>query len=284
MAPSPRPQPGPDGPGHGRRRLAEPTTEALPAVGRPAPAPARPGARPEVPPPATPVDGGDEPPLTALPDALGAEATGAPPADTPTGAPRTSRAGRNLGAAIGVGVGLGAVVVASLVLYRPSFVLVLAVAVVVSVTELVRALDRGGYRPPLAPVLVGGLLMVGPGLDAGRDGAGRRLPAHRARRAAVAAGRRPGGLPARRVRGGAGGALRAAAGRFRRPAAGPRRRHRPGAALRRHGGVQRRRRVRRRGAVRQAPDGAVDQPQEVLGGLRRVGRSPAWPSASWSSR
>ena len=30
-----------------------------------------------------------------------------------------------------------------------------------------------------------------------------------------------------------------------------------------------------RGAVRQAPDGAGDQPEEVLGGLRRLGRSPA---------
>ena len=33
---------------------------------------------------------------------------------------------------------------------------------------------------------------------------------------------------------------------------------------------QRRRRVRRGSAVRQAPDGAVDQPEEVVGGLRRA--------------
>ncbi|SSC24974.1 Phosphatidate cytidylyltransferase [Klenkia terrae] len=168
MASSPHPQPGPDGPGSGRSRLAEPTTEALPLVGRPAPA--ADGPRPEIPPPASPADDGDEPPLTALPDALGAEATGEPPADTPSGAPRTSRTGRNLGAAIGVGAGMGAVVIASLFLYRPSFLLVVALAVVVSVTELVRALDRGGYRPPLPPVLVGGLLMVGLAWTRGASG------------------------------------------------------------------------------------------------------------------
>ncbi|SDO26364.1 phosphatidate cytidylyltransferase [Klenkia soli] len=155
------PQPGPDGPGRGRARLAEPSTEALPLPARPGLAPPPAQRRPEVPPPATPVEAVDDAPLTALPDALGAEVTGAEPADTPTGAPRTSRAGRNLGAAIGVGAGMGAVVIASLFLYRPSFLLVVALAVVVSVTELVRALDRGGYRPPLAPVLVGGLLMIG---------------------------------------------------------------------------------------------------------------------------
>ncbi|MEI4272733.1 CDP-archaeol synthase [Klenkia sp. LSe6-5] len=120
-----------------------------------------PSARPEVPPPAAPVQRADDAPLTALPGALGAEATGAAPADTPTGAPRASRAGRDMVAAVGVGAGLGAVVIASLFLYRPSFLLVVALAVVVSVTELVRALDRGGHRPPLPPVLVGGLLMLG---------------------------------------------------------------------------------------------------------------------------
>ncbi len=145
--------------------MAEPATEALPSVGRP---PAGATARP-VPPlptvlPTVPDEGvaaDDAPPVTALPDALGAEATGRPPAETPTGAPRVSRAGRDLGAAVGVGAGLGAVVLASLFVYRPSFLLVVALAVVVSVTELVRALDNGGYRPPLPPVLVGGVLMLG---------------------------------------------------------------------------------------------------------------------------
>lgn len=177
MAASPLPPPGPDGPGRGPARLAEPTTEALPRVGRPPLPPAVPvrvadddtaadvddtedGAHPDDR-ADDPADDPDVPPLTALPDALGAEATGAAPVDTPTGAPRASRAGRDMGAAVGVGAGLGVVVVASLFLYRPSFLLVVALAVVVSVTELVRALDKGGYRPPLAPVLVGSLLMLG---------------------------------------------------------------------------------------------------------------------------
>ena len=45
----------------------------------------------------------------------------------------------------------------------------------------------------------------------------------------------------------------------------------PGAGLHRHRRGQRRRRVRGRRAVRQAPDGAVDQPEEVVGGHGRLG-------------
>src|SRR4051812_38878377 len=41
-------------------------------------------------------------------------------APTPTS---SGRAGRNLGAAIGVGLGLGAVIIASLLVYRPAFLL-----------------------------------------------------------------------------------------------------------------------------------------------------------------
>ena len=154
------PQPGPDRPGRGRVRAADPTpTTELPRQRRPDDDVVRPTTRlPEVPPPAG-LDAG--PPLTALPGALGAEATGAPVVDTPTGAPRVGRAGRDMAAAIGVGVGMGAVVIASLFLYRPAFLLVVALAVVISITELTRALDRGGYRPPLPPVLVGGLLVIG---------------------------------------------------------------------------------------------------------------------------
>ena len=47
-------------------------------------------------------------------------------------------------------------------------------------------------------------------------------------------------------------------------------RHGPGADLHALRGRLGRRRVRRRGARRQAPDGPDDQPEEVLGGLRRV--------------
>jgi phosphatidate cytidylyltransferase len=103
----------------------------------------------------------DTPPLTAVPDALGAEATGEEPIDTPTGAPRaTGRAGRDMAAAIGVGVGLGVVILAALLIWRPAFLLVLTVAVLVSIVELSGALEKGGHRPPRTPVLVGALAMV----------------------------------------------------------------------------------------------------------------------------
>jgi phosphatidate cytidylyltransferase len=102
-----------------------------------------------------------EPPLTAVPDALGAEATGVDPIDTPTGAPRaTGRAGRDMASAIGVGLGLGAVILAALLIWRPAFLLVLTVAVLISIVELTGALVRGGHRPPRTPVLVGALAML----------------------------------------------------------------------------------------------------------------------------
>jgi phosphatidate cytidylyltransferase len=106
-------------------------------------------------------DDGADPPLTAVPDALGSEVTGEPPADTPSGAPRvTGRAGRDMAAAIGVGLSLGAVIIAALLVWRPAFLLVLTVAVLVSIVELSGALEKGGHRPPLPPVLVGALAMV----------------------------------------------------------------------------------------------------------------------------
>jgi phosphatidate cytidylyltransferase len=75
--------------------------------------------------------------------------------------PARSRAGRNLGAAIGVGLSLGAVIVASLLLWRPAFVGVVAVAVLVGVFELTHALRAGRFRAPLIPLLIGGLAMQG---------------------------------------------------------------------------------------------------------------------------
>jgi phosphatidate cytidylyltransferase len=81
-------------------------------------------------------------------------------AEQPAGATAPGRAGRNLGAAIGVGLGLGAVILASLLIYRPAFLLVLIAAVLVGVVELTRALQSGQFRPPLVPVLVGALAIV----------------------------------------------------------------------------------------------------------------------------
>lgn len=105
--------------------------------------------------------GDDAPPMTAVPDAPGAEATGEPPQDTPSGAPRaTGRAGRDMAAAIGVGLGLGAVIIATLLVWRPSFLAVLGAAVLISVVELSGALVKGGHRPPRTPVVVGAVAML----------------------------------------------------------------------------------------------------------------------------
>ncbi|PWW23269.1 phosphatidate cytidylyltransferase [Geodermatophilus normandii] len=84
--------------------------------------------------------------------------------------PSSSRAGRNLVAAIGVGLGLGAVIIASLVVYRPAFLLVIGVAILIGVVELVRALESGGARAPLPPVLVGTVAMLALAWTRGPDG------------------------------------------------------------------------------------------------------------------
>jgi phosphatidate cytidylyltransferase len=83
-------------------------------------------------------------------------------ADVPTTEkPAGGRAGRNLGAAIGVGLSLGAVILASLLIWRPAFVGVVTAAVLLGVVELTRALSAGRFRPPLVPLLVGALAMEG---------------------------------------------------------------------------------------------------------------------------
>ena len=71
------------------------------------------------------------------------------------------RAGRDLGAAIGVGLSLGAVIIASLLVWRPAFVGVVTAAVIVGVIELTRALRAGRFQAPLVPLLVGSLAMMG---------------------------------------------------------------------------------------------------------------------------
>ncbi|MFI6759485.1 phosphatidate cytidylyltransferase [Micromonospora sp. NPDC050417] len=88
----------------------------------------------------------------------------------PATLPATSRAGRNLPAAIGVGLALGAAVVVPLFLYPPVFMLVVAAAIGVGIWEMTQAVRRSGAQPPLVPLVVGGVLMVGlagwAGLDA----------------------------------------------------------------------------------------------------------------------
>ncbi len=93
---------------------------------------------------------------------------GEPPA--PAAPAERSRAGRNLPAAIGVGLALGGAIIASLLLYRPSFVYIVGAAVAVGVVELAGAIRTSGIRPPLVPVLVGGLAMQAAAWFRGPDG------------------------------------------------------------------------------------------------------------------
>ena len=87
--------------------------------------------------------------------------TAAEPAPDDVPAPTASRAGRNLPAAIGVGLGLGALITVPLYSpYRWVFIVVLAAAVAVGTREIVHALRTLGAQPPIAPLLVGGAVMV----------------------------------------------------------------------------------------------------------------------------
>ncbi|NEK57548.1 phosphatidate cytidylyltransferase [Geodermatophilus sabuli] len=134
----------------------DPDTGPIPRVGQ-RPAPQAPGR------PATDVQ------TTELP---AAEPAIEPPAPTPTtesigptlvpGAEKPAgRAGRDMVAAVGVGAALGSIILVSLLVWRPAFLLVVTAAILVAIVELTRALETGGARPPLVPVLAGGLAMLG---------------------------------------------------------------------------------------------------------------------------
>jgi phosphatidate cytidylyltransferase len=71
--------------------------------------------------------------------------------------PGPGKAGRNLPAAVGVSLGLAAVVLVPLFVFKPLFIVVIAAAVVVGVWELTRAIGAAEARPPLVPLLVGGV-------------------------------------------------------------------------------------------------------------------------------
>ncbi|MEP7091962.1 MAG: phosphatidate cytidylyltransferase, partial [Nocardioidaceae bacterium] len=83
-----------------------------------------------------------------------------PPAPATPAPPRTSRAGRNLPAAIGSGLVLGAAIIASLVFWKPAFMLIVVAAVLVAVWELGHAFATGEIRITREPVMAGGVVMV----------------------------------------------------------------------------------------------------------------------------
>ncbi|WP_345384284.1 phosphatidate cytidylyltransferase [Pseudonocardia yuanmonensis] len=80
----------------------------------------------------------------------------------PSPPPRSARLGRNLAAAIAVGLSLGAVILASLLVQRQAFIIVLAAATAVGTWELAGAFRRSRekIKVPLPVLLVGGQAMV----------------------------------------------------------------------------------------------------------------------------
>jgi phosphatidate cytidylyltransferase len=96
------------------------------------------------------------------------DVTGTPPphrtdaGESQADAPKPSRAGRDLRAAIAVGVGLGAVILLALLTVRQVFIGIIAAAVLVATIELAGAFRRSdsGIRIALVPVLIGGQAMV----------------------------------------------------------------------------------------------------------------------------
>jgi len=107
--------------------------------------------------------------LTVVPAPLDQPAEPKAAADLPPAA-KPHRGGRNLPAAIGVGVALGALIVATLTLYRPSFVFVILAAVGIAVVELVTAISTVEARPSLVPLLAGAGAMEAVAWFRGPDG------------------------------------------------------------------------------------------------------------------
>ncbi|HZQ32956.1 MAG TPA: phosphatidate cytidylyltransferase [Mycobacterium sp.] len=75
-------------------------------------------------------------------------------------ATKTSRAGRNLPAAIAVGVLLGAMAIAVLLFAPKGWLAVLAVAMPIATHEVCRRLREAGYALPVIPLLLGGQAMI----------------------------------------------------------------------------------------------------------------------------
>ena len=181
-------------------RVRRPGTERLPLGARGAGRPRRrrrPGPRPTT--PARCAIAGDRPaPATAArasrprsPADAGAPATAADAAHPEQPAP--GRAGRNLAAAIGVGLGLGAVIIASLLLWRPAFVGVVTGRGAGRRRRAdPRARRRAVPRRRWCRCWSARVAMEGLAWTRGPDRPGRRLPAHRARRRPLAARRRAG--------------------------------------------------------------------------------------------
>ncbi|REK88414.1 phosphatidate cytidylyltransferase [Streptomyces inhibens] len=112
----------------------------------------------------------DEKPQEPMPTAFPGSSGHHSPQDSEK--PKKKSAGRNLRAAIGVGVGLGVIIIASLFVYKPVFIGVVAIAVVVGLWELTsRLAECKDIKVPLVPLAVGGTAMVVAGYVRGAEGA-----------------------------------------------------------------------------------------------------------------
>ena len=81
-------------------------------------------------------------------------------AQTDSAPAKTSRAGRDLPAAIAVSLLLGAIVIGTLIFAPRGWLVILSVAMAVATYEVVARLTEAGYSIPLVPLLVGGQAMV----------------------------------------------------------------------------------------------------------------------------
>jgi phosphatidate cytidylyltransferase len=89
-----------------------------------------------------------------------AEQQADPVADTSEPPKKSSRAGRNLPAAIGVGVVLGGLAIATLLFFPIGWLVMLAIFIPVATYEVVRRLREAGYALPLVPLLLGGQAII----------------------------------------------------------------------------------------------------------------------------
>ena len=83
-------------------------------------------------------------------------------AGTPSNEPAraTSRAGRDLPAAIAVSLSIGSLLIATLVFATRYWVVIVAIVIAVATHEVVRRLREAGYLIPIIPLLVGGQAIV----------------------------------------------------------------------------------------------------------------------------
>jgi phosphatidate cytidylyltransferase len=81
-----------------------------------------------------------------------------------------SRAGRNLPAAIGVGLGLAAIIIPSLFVYRPSFVVVVGIIALYGCYEMSRAVRGVGIRVSIVPLMLGTVVVLVAAWERGPSG------------------------------------------------------------------------------------------------------------------